>query len=411
MPWITDDRGRRRFVNSREYIDHVIRQRQTQQRQAYQRQAEAEIARQQAETAQARSSQPSTNASAREVREYYEARYGSGAPTVTGSGYDQAEQNRFRTLSEINSRGNRAPGSTLPIEPLDDRLPPDATGSEVEAFIREKYGYFAAFLDIPEVGEVLLNAARNGWGEAQLQGALHATDWWQQTSAAQRTWIQLQSEDPAEARRQVAQTAAAIQNRARSLGLPSSVVADIATQATIHGWTDEQSIDALIAQVDWSSIEGGDLTAMRDDVSMIGSQYLVNVSDQTAQNYAARIASGEMTMDGVRSIMQQQARARFGWMAEQLDAGVTVVDYLAPVRDQIARELEIVPDAVDLMDPKWLSMVETRGDDGQMRAATLHEAQLAARKRPEWAETSNAQETTNQMMTLIGSVFGRGGIR
>lgn len=312
----------------------------------------------------------------------------------------------FRGSESRTGLWDRVTGWVNGQQPLD----PNASEAEIEAYVRRHYGYFGAFLDIPEVREVLLTSAREGYDEARMKGALYATDWWKQTDAANRTWAQLESEDPAEARRQVASTAATVMNRARTLGLPSSVVASIAYQATKNGWNTDQQIDALIAQANWSTMEGGELTSYRDQVNQIASQYLVGVSEQTARNYSERIASGELSLNGVRSIMQRQAKARFSWMADQLDAGVTVADYLAPVKDRIAAELEVVPDEINLMDPQWLSLVETKGDDGKMRAATLHEATLAARKRPEWKNTSNAQRTTTQLMTTLGQVFGRSGV-
>ena len=106
----------------------------------------------------------------------------------------------------------------------------------------------------------------------------------------------------------MAQTAATIQNRARTLGVNVNI-GSLAAAATANGWTDAQTIDAILQQVNWATLESGDLTAMRDDVKAIGADYLVGVSEQTAQNYAAKIASGEMSMEGVKSAMLKQALA------------------------------------------------------------------------------------------------------
>ena len=299
------------------------------------------------------------------------------------------------------------PGQDL--EPQDLRF---ASDKDLTAYIQSNYGYFASFIDDPEIKDILFEAARWKWDEGRLYARMTQTNWWQKTDAANRTWQKLQSEDPAEARRLVGQTAATIQNRARSLGLPMSggQVAGLAATATANGWTDAQTVDHLVNNLNWNNVEGGDLTAARDQVKSIGGDYLVNVSDQTAQNYAARIASGELTAQGVQSIMLKQAKARFGWMSSELDQGATVKDFFAPVRDTIARELEMATEDIDMMDSKWLSLMETHGDDGQLRAATLNEAKLAARKRPEWKKTNGSQELTANVSSMIGGIFGRTGI-
>jgi hypothetical protein len=242
-----------------------------------------------------------------------------------------------------------------------------------------------------------------------IEGALFATSWWRNTNSSQRQWQQLLSQDPAEAQASVQRQAAVISDRAKSLGIRMGPgeIANLATMVQANGWTSEQYIDALIGQVDWNNIEGGDLTASRDRIKAIGSEYLVGVSETTAQNYAMRIAAGELTEEGVASIMRDQAKGRFGWMASQLDQGVTVKQYLNPIRDVIARELGMEAEAVDIMDPKWLKLVEVRDEKGNMRAATLDEAQLAARKQPEWANSRNSQEMTTSMMTNLKQIFGR----
>ena len=295
------------------------------------------------------------------------------------------------------------------LEPQDLRFASDAVLTD---YINSHYGYFAGYMNNPEIKGILLEAARWQWDEGKLYARMTQTGWWQSTSAAQRTWQKLQNEDPAEARRLVGQTAATIQNRARSLGLPMSggQIAGLAATATANGWTDAQTIDNLVGQVNWNTLEGGDLTAARDQVKAIGGDYLVGVSDETAQGYAAKIASGEMTAAGVQSIMLKQAKARFGWMSEELDQGATVKDFFAPIRDVIARELELATEDVDMMDSKWLSLMEVKGDDGKMRAASMNEAMLAARQKPEWSRTNKSQELTANMSSMIGNLFGRGAI-
>ena len=301
-------------------------------------------------------------------------------------------------------KGTPDPASPIGVTPLRSTRPED-----VDAYIRENYGQMAGFLDHPEIGKILREAAINEFDYGKLYGRIVKTDWWQSTSAAQRTWQQLANEDPAEARRLVSQTAATMNNRARSLGLnlSPSQIGGMATQSTINGWTDAQTVDSLISQVNWATLKAGDLTALRDQVKEIAGDYLVGVSPGTAQNYAMSMASGEMSPEGVRSAMVKQAKARFGYLSSELDQGMTVKQYFAPVANRIESELELGAGSVDMMDSKWLSMLERTGEDGKPRAATLHEASQAARKDSRWANTQKAQEQTTDMMASIGKIFGR----
>ncbi len=403
MPYVTDQSGRRYYVSEAQYLEW--------------RRARVEEQRQIGERAE-------------EIREANRTR---SRRIAEGTALLRQETNRrLRTPSRTTRTQTRTAGvgggisgggglggirdgsTSIGSPGITDSVDEDmryATDAELEQYIRSNYGYMAAFIDNPEVRNVLFEAARGGWDESRLYGAISQTDWWQSTSAAQRTWQRLLGEDPAEAQRQVQTAAADIQNRIRSLGInvDNATLSRLATDAVANGWTDAQIIDRVVNNVDWSTLEGGDLTATFDDILAEADAYLVAIDDQTAQNYATRIASGEMTIDGVRSILLDQAKARFGYMADALDGGASVRDYFRPIQNVIATELEIAPDAVNLMDSQWLSLVEQRGEDGQMRAATMHEAQLAARRRPEYARTSGAQETSTNLVSMISDIFGRTG--
>ena len=197
-----------------------------------------------------------------------------------------------------------------------------------------------------------------------------------------------------------------MKNRAESLGLNVNVNS-LAAAATANGWTDAQTVDALLNQANWATIEAGDLTALRDDVKRIGSDYLVNTTDSTAQNWAMKIASGEMSQEGVRSAMLKQAKARFSWMSDELDSGITPRDYFAPVKNVIAQELGVASEEVNLMDSKYLKMIEKVGDDGKPRAATLDEAMMTARRDPRFANTAKAKEMSTNMSGMVAEIFGR----
>lgn len=312
--------------------------------------------------------------------------------------------------TRLGPGGTGAPPSSFVINQTGG-LP--RTAGDIDSYIRTNYPYLAAFLGNPEIGPILRRAAAEGWDTGRLYGAVQQTEWWRRTSSSAREWEMLIAEDPAEAAARAAEVAAMIQNRARTLGLSmdGSAIAALAADAAKHGWTDAQIVDQLIENVNWATLEGGDLTALRDTVREIGASFLVGVSDSTAQNYAMRIASGEMTEAGVASIMQAQAASRFPWMQSQIDQGITPRDYMMPVRDAIARELALAPEAVDLMNPEWLGMIETTDPgSGERRAATVDEAVLAARRRPEYWNTDSAQQRMASMSTAIAEVFGRRGM-
>lgn len=329
-----------------------------------------------------------------------------------GSTNDRTRSQYFYDVNTVGPEPYQMPGYTPSVNPLAPAPTqnPAYAGMSAYEIALSKYGYLANFLDHPEVGHIIRNAAENGHGLHELKGALHGTSWWQNTDAANRTWQLLVNEDPAEAARLSAETAATIQNRARTLGLSlsASEIKSLAWSATANGWTDEQIIDRLVSGVDFAKLEGGELQAGVDDVKALAGQFLVDVSDRTAQQYATRMASGELTLAGVAATFQRQAKQRFSWMGDMIDQGVTPSDYFAPMKSRIASELEVTEDSINLMDPKWMGLMERKDDKtGETRGATLYEATLAAREDPQWQSTQGAQEMAVRASSFLSGVFGR----
>lgn len=327
------------------------------------------------------------------------------------AGENRREQNRVNLIQDLASGrvGSRIMSGSFYTNPYAP-TPYAPQPAETAAVVAAKYGYAAAFLDHPEVGPILQRAAAGGWGEAELYGAISQTNWWRSSSDNERSWEMLVNEDPATASRVAGEIAAKIQNKARTLGIPLSTgqIGDLARTVAKYGWNDEQIVDRLISQASWAGLTAGDLTARRDEVKALAADYLVSLDDSTAQQYAARIASGEMTMEGVRSTLQRQAQTRYAWMSDVIEQGVSPSMYLAPIRNDIANELEIAVEEVDLMKPEWLGMIEVVDDKtGRTRAATRREATLAARRDPRWKDTSNAQSAAARAIQFVQTAMGR----
>lgn len=296
------------------------------------------------------------------------------------------------------------------ILPPGSGLGPNASIVDLEAYVRRTYGYMAGFLDIPEVRNVLLNGARLGWGSEELYGALSATNWWKTTSSSARQWQQLISEDPATANAQAAANAASISDIAKThgLNLSGTQIGQLAVQAAQYGWSDTQTLDAILKNVTWGQLDGGTITADADRVKAIAGRFMVNLGEKTAQDWALRIAKGELTEEGVTSILQQQAKSRWSYMSALIDQGVAPADYFAPVRDTIANTLEVGSDQIDMLSPQYLKMLEVRDPKtGEMRAATLNEAMLSARQDPRWSKTKNFEDLSASMGSGLQAAFGR----
>lgn len=205
---------------------------------------------------------------------------------------------------------------------------------------------------------------------------------------------------------QYAAAEAAIRNQAATLGYETfgdAQIKALAKTAVDNSWSGDQLTDHLVngATGDWGKLGKGTLTAGVEAIKAQAAAQLIQISDVTARQWSKRLASGELDGDGLRSLIQAQATARYGWAADQIGKGITMADFLAPSRDRIAQVLEIPPEKIDLMDPQYMKMVTATDEKGQQRPASDTEIIRNARADGRWASTANARGTMSSAAVML----------
>lgn len=275
------------------------------------------------------------------------------------------------------------------------------------------YGYLGWFVDHPEVGPVILRAAKEGWDQARLQGALVKTRWWQHTSESARQWDALLVMDHATAARRMQETGLSIRLQAEKLGIPLGYpqLFSLTANALRLGWNPQEISLALVAQQRWHPVFAltggiGDLTAQV--AKLASDEYLVPVTTKQAWQWARRIAGGLSTMEAVQQQFRLLASLRFPHLMADIRQGRTPGSIFAPHRNVIAETLEVSPDQVNLLsDPKWAPVTSFRDNKmKRVRAMTITEAGRYARSRPEWAKTDNAWKSVTEAGDAILQIFG-----
>lgn len=304
----------------------------------------------------------------------------------------------------INSGG----GALATSSPSTDVVapPPDAATEEQ---VRRRYPHLSYLLDIPEVRAVLLEATTRSFNEAELQGALAQTQWWQKTAASTRVWDQKFYQDNATAMREWQQKTVELQNKTLQMGLQLSPTDAewVAGKVLREGWT-ETELNRYLGQLlrNTGSAQPGSVTEQVSAIKALGRSYLSTINDQDAFEYAVRIAEGTMSTAALTSLLRDEAKNRFTWLAPQIDADVTPMALFSANRRAVAQLLEMDEEMIDLNDPKWSELTApVLGDDGKPRSMNFYEAQRWARRRSEWRLTDNAnQEASNMGLGLLRSM-------
>lgn len=309
--------------------------------------------------------------------------------------------------------GRQASSGRAPVTSVTADLGPQTVSpAQARDRAKELYGYLGWYVDHPEIGSILIEAAMHGWDPARLQGRLAQTKWWKNTSESARQWDALVISDNATAARRIKETNLSFALEANRLGVPidKNRLYAMSVQALRHGWNEDEQRLALAAELRWRPDKAptGAVAQMMGDVRTVAADHMVSVTDRQAFEWSKRIAGGVSTMDAVTQQMRLLAAARFPHLADEIGQGVTPAQFFTPYRNTIAQVLEVTPDEVDLMSNEWAPVVSYADPrTGETRPMTFAEAERYARSRPGWSHTANAWETGSQAADALMQIFGK----
>lgn len=275
---------------------------------------------------------------------------------------------------------------------------------------QQKYGYLAGFIKHPEIGPLLQQAATNGWTAETLQGELYKTDWWTKTGAVARQFALLESSDPAEAQRQIDHQYKNLRLLASQQGftLPEAAIRKVARASLVLGFDENLTREALFASVQWkptaqpTGLAGQQSAAIKARAAAYG----VAVGDEYVFGLAKRLATGSITEDTVEVELRNKAKAKFGYLADDIDRGSTVKDILDSHIQQYANLMEVSPATVKFDDPSFRKFYEGVGEKGR-RLMTLEESAQAVRSTEEWGNTKQAKTSASEFSESLLRTFGK----
>lgn len=283
---------------------------------------------------------------------------------------------------------------------------------------------FAWALDVPDIAAVLeeaVGAAGGGeaWSSARLLARLQDTPWWKGTTPKARENLELSRTDPAAIDQQKRELEAKLNdfNRTSGANIDTGALQNVAGQAIMFGWNDQQMQDAIIAGAranGYKGVEGqiGSISTTVNALKQTAKNYYANLDDNTAFQWATQVAAGEKQLADFNVTFQEWGKSKFSYSPEitqAIDRGMTVRDYLAPFQQEAAKTLEIQdPSSVDFInDPKFSKVLDTVDEKGQRRMMTISEAQKYYRSMDQWKSTRQGQQAAADMAQSLLTTFGK----
>ena len=289
-----------------------------------------------------------------------------------------------------------------------------AVPEDWEKAAQEQYGgYYAIIKSIPEVATLLQNAVSNDWSEAKFNYELSQTTWFKTTSTSARSWDLSEQTDPASAQQRVDNQAAQIKSKALSLGirLDDTSVAKLARDSLRGGWDETTTTNSIGSQAMQSTTGVSQLRSgfIGQTLKQTAADYGISLYDDTFNQFVNKVATGQESQSSFQQYALQMAKSLFPGIAAQLDAGQTYKQITDPYKQTAAQILEMNPENIDFVDPKWSKAVTFVTDKGEQRPMNYNEwgDYLRQTRSFGYEFTSEAQSRAYGVANDLARLFGK----
>jgi hypothetical protein len=266
----------------------------------------------------------------------------------------------------------------------------------------EEYGYQLAFLKSdPELYKIFQAAMKGEWDTTKFVAAVKNSKWYKTHGETYRTNLAQKTTDPASWKQKVLGQQASVMDLARSMGadLDSKTLAKLADDSLMFGWNDSQTRNALAAQIITTG-KGQHGEAGTNVTSIMESAYRngISITRDWANQFAAKIASGDYTLDDAKHKIRTMAQSLAPGFAKELEGGMDLYDIATPYMQSMAQTLELNPSEVDLFDPTIRKAMSTGTPDAkgqpQPGSTPLWQFEQGLRQDQRYMKTQKAQDQT-----------------
>lgn len=329
-----------------------------------------------------------------------------------------SEANRAANLGSriVGDTGAGGPGAGGPgadkIPPPGGAPPPKLpkTEAEVRAYIEENYSQWAYLQDIPEVWDRVKEAAKGGWSDDRVLGALQKTQWWQKTEASARLWKEERYQDPATAQDKVNKKATELKNAAVAAGItvPDNELASLAEDALRFDWDPNETKAALgrFFRYDKEKLMGAALVTQQT-LNQKARDWLVPMDDGTMQKWVTQVVNGEVDAEYFDGYMRDQAKSLFPQLQDPISRGIPPGRWMQPYVSVAAQTLGMNPDQIDLRESKWMRSINQVDDKGARTAMNLADWEdlLKTDDTYGWDKTDKGREHGATMARKVAAMF------
>lgn len=282
--------------------------------------------------------------------------------------------------------------------------------------LAQNYGFALAFMNSnPELKRLFNQAVAQTWTPEKFVSQLRNTKWFKNHSATVRNAILQESSDPATFQASLDQMSSTVRDTYGSMfgaaGMNEKQMDRWARLAVRMGWSQAELVDRITSTVDYEKMLkkdslGGSAAETKSQLDSLASNYGVKLGDQWKARQLSRIMSGDDTIAGVQTKVQEMAMREYKAFADRIAGGETITEIADPYVSRYAELLEMSPNGVKIDDDLIQRAMKQTTPDGKPAAMDLYTFEKEVRKDNRWQYTKNArQEVANVTADLMRS-FG-----
>jgi hypothetical protein len=246
-------------------------------------------------------------------------------------------------------------------------------------------------------------AVKGSWSGDRFVASLKNTKWWRGNSRTERQYILLRYSDPATWKQDRKNAGVALRALAVQVGL-KGLSGDVLNNAIYNklalGWSDARLKNWLGGKV--SPHDGeflGEAGEIQDQLQQLTYLNGVRYSGDWMRKRIKAIAAGKDTIQSLENRIRRDAAAQYGAFANQIKAGMNVMDLAAPYISAVSQILELPDTDIDVFNRHVQRAMSAKGSNGGQYPLWQFEVDL--RSDPKWRQTNNARES---MMTTAHQV-------
>lgn len=292
----------------------------------------------------------------------------------------------------------------------------DSTPKIDRRTLAQDYGFALAFMNSnPELKRLFNQAVAQTWTPDKFISQLRNTKWFKNHSATVRNAILQETSDPATFQASLDQMSSTVRDTYGSMfgttGMNDKKVDRWARLAVRMGWSQAELVDRISSTVDYEKLLkkdalGGSAAEVRTQLDSLAQNYGVRLGDQWKARQLQKVMSGDDTVAGITTKVQEMAMREYKAFADRIAAGETVSEIADPYVNRMSELLELNPNSVGVDNDMIQRALKQQGPDGKPAAMDLWSFEKEVRKDTRWQYTKNArQEVANVTSDLLRS-FG-----